>query len=106
MLRLIIQTKKKYDKIEKQALGPKEENGEVDINEMCSTDDESGDGQRTTTQNDVDSEVSFEDDAIEEIDTTVIEEEDWIEYIKRSTEDAMEKMERAKIRCWNRTHKK
>ena len=39
----------------------------------------------------------------EEIDTTVIEEEDWIEYIKRSTEDAMEKMQRAKIRCWNRT---
>ena len=35
------------------------------------------------TQNDVDSEVSFEDDADEEIDTT--EEEDWIEYIKRST---------------------
>ena len=48
----------------------------------------------------------FEDDADEEIDTTVIEEEDWIEYIKRSTEDAMEKTDRAKIRCWNRTHKK
>ena len=32
--------------------------------------------------------------------------EDWIDYIKRSTEDAMEKMERAKIRCWDRTHKK
>ena len=58
------------------------------------------------TQNDVASEVSFEDDADEEIDTTVIEEEDWIEYIKRSTEDAMEKMTHAKIRCWNRTHKK
>ena len=57
-------------------------------------------------KNDVDSEVSFEDDADDEIDTTVIEEEDWIEYIKRSTEDAMEKMECAKIRCWNRTHKK
>ena len=67
---------------------------------------ESGDGQSTRTQNDVDSEVSFEDDAHEEIETTVIEEEDWIEYIRRSTEDAMEKMERAKIRCWNRTHKK
>ena len=106
MLRLIIQTKRKYKKIVKQDIGPKEENGEVDINEMCSTDDESGDGQSTRTQNDVDSEVSFEDDADEEIDTTVIEEEDWIEYIKRSTEDAMEKMERAKIRCWNRTHKK
>ena len=55
--------------------------------------------------NDVDSGVSFENDADEEIDTTVIEEEDWIEYIKRSTEDAMERMEWAKIRCWNRTHK-
>ena len=73
---------------------------------MCSTDDESGDGQSTRTENDVDSEVSFEDDADKEIDTTVIEEEDWIEYIKRSTEDAMEKMAHAKIRCWNRTHKK
>ena len=106
MLRLIIQTKRKYKKIVKQDIGPKEENEEVDINKMCSTDDESGDGQRTSTQNDVDSEVPFEDDVDEEIDTTVIEEEDWIEYIKRSTEDAMEKMERAKIRCWNRTHKK
>ena len=52
----------------------------------------------------MDSEVSFEDVADEEIDTTVIEEEDWIEYITRSTEDAIKKMERAKIRCWNRTH--
>ena len=51
--------------------------------------------------------VSFEDDADdEEIDTTLIEEEDWIEYIKRSTEEAMEKMESAKLRCWNKTHKK
>ena len=80
-------------------LGRKKKNGEVDINEMCSTDDESGDGQSTTTQNDGDGEVSFEDDADEETDTIVIEVEDWIEYIKRSTEDAMEKMERAKIRC-------
>ena len=73
---------------------------------MCSTDDESGDGQSTTTHNDVDSEVSFKDDADDEIDTTLTDEEDWIEYIKRSTEEAMEKMESAKIRCWNRTQKK
>ena len=66
----------------------------------------SGDGQSTTTHNDVDSGVSFEDDADDEIDTTLIEEEDWIEYMKRSTEDATEKMECAKIRCWNRTHNK
>ena len=106
MLRLIIQTNRKYKKTEKQDIGPKEENGEVDINEMCTTNDESGNGQSTTTQNDVDSEVSFEDDADEAIDTTVIEEEDWIDYIKRSTEDAMKQMERGKIRCSNRTHKK
>ena len=106
MLRLIIQTKRKYKKIEKQEIGTNEEIEEIDINEMCSTDDESGDGQSTTTHNDVDSEVSFEDDADDEIDTTLIEEQDWIEYIKRSTEDAMKKMECAMIRCWNRTHKK
>ena len=106
MLRLVFQTKKKDKKIEKQDFGPTKEFEEIDINEMCSTDDESGDGQSTRTQNDVDSEVSFEDDADEEIDTTVTVEEDWIEYTKRSTEDAMEKMERAKIRCWKKTHKK
>ena len=106
MLRLIIHTKRKYKKIEKQDIGSKEENEEIDITEMCSTDHESGDGQSTTTQNDVDSEVSFEDDADDEIDTTVIEEEDWIEYKKRRIEDPMEKVVCAKIRCWNRTHKK
>ena len=72
--------KRKYKKIEKQNIEPKEENGKVDITEMCSTDDESGE--------------------------TTIEEEEWIDYIKRSTGDALEKMEHAKIRCWNRTHKK
>ena len=96
MLRLIIQTRK-YKKIEKQDIVPKEQNGKVDLTEMCSTDDESADGQSTRTQNDVDSEVSFEDDADEEIDTIAIEEEDWIEYIKRSTVDALDKMERAKL---------
>ena len=35
----------------------------------------------------------------------MIEEEEWIDYIKRSTDEAMEKMENAKIRCWNKTHK-
>ena len=104
MLGLIIQTRRKYTKIEKKDIGTNEEIDEIDINEMCST-DESGDGMSTTTHNDVDSEVSFEDDADDEIDTTLIEEEDWIEYIKRSTDEAMEKMESAKIRCWKETHK-
>ena len=106
MLRLIIQTKRKYKKIEKKDIVPKEEKENVDITEICSTDDESDDGQNTKSKDDVDSEVTFEEDSDEEMDTTVMEDEDWIEYIKRSTADALDKMERAKIRCWNRTHKK
>ena len=69
-------------------------------------DDESDDGQSTKSKDDVDSEVTFDEDSAKEMDTIEIEEEDWIEYIKRSTADALDKMERAKIRCWNRTHKK
>ena len=88
MLRLIIQTKKIYKKIEKQDIEPKDENRKVDITDMCSADDESGDGQSTKTHDDVDSEVTFEDDPDEEMDTTAIGEEDWIDYTKRSTVDA------------------
>ena len=106
MLRLIIQTKRKYKKIEKQDIEPKDEKGIVDKTENCSTDEESGDGQSTKSEDDVDSGVTFDEDSEKEIDTIEIEEEDWIEYIKRSTVDALDKMERAKIRCWNRTHKK
>ena len=98
--------KKKIQKIEKQDIEPKEEKRNVDITEICSTDDESDDGQSTKSKDDVDSEVTFEEDSDEEMDTIEIEEEDWIEDIKRSTADALDKMERAKIRCWNRTHKK
>ena len=57
MLGLIIQTKRKYKKIEKKDIEPNEENGKVDITEMCSTDDESGDGQSAEARDDVDSEV-------------------------------------------------
>ena len=106
MLRLIIQTKRKYKKIEKQDIEPKDEKGIVDKTENCSTDEETGDGQSTKSEDDVDSGVTFDEDSEKEIDTIEIEEEDWIDYIKRSTADALDKMERAKIRCWNRTHKK
>ena len=49
--------------MKKQDIEPKDENRKVDIAEMCSADDESGDGQSTKTQDDVDSEVTFEDGA-------------------------------------------
>ena len=97
---------KKIQKNEKQDIEPKEENGIVDMTENCSTDDESGEGQSTKSKDDVDSEVTFEEDSDEEMDTIENEEEDWIEYIKRSTVDALDSLEHAKIRCWNRTHKK
>ena len=93
--------KENTKKIEKQDIEPKEEKGIVDITEMCSTDDESG---RRSEQKLMSGQ--FEEDSDKEMDTIEIEEEDWIEYIKRSTADALDKMERAKIRCWNRTHKK
>ena len=105
MLRLIIQTKRKYKKIEKQYTEPKDEKGIVEKTENFNTDEESGDGQSTKSVDDVDSGATFDEDSEKEIDTIEIEEEDWIEYIKRSTAEALDKMERAKIRCWNRTHK-
>ena len=58
------------------------------------------------THEDQDSDVSFENDTEEELDTTVIEKEDWVDNIKRSTNDDMEKMGNEKIQCWNKTNKK
>ena len=76
MLRLIIQTKRKYKKIEKQDIEPKDEKGIVEKTENCSTDEESGDGQSTKSEDDVDSGVTFDEDSEKEIDTIEIEEED------------------------------
>ena len=80
MLRLIIQTKRRYKKIVKQK---DKTNEEKDTNDLCSTGDESEDGQSSNTHKDQDSDVSFENDTEEEIDTSEIEEEDWIDYIKK-----------------------
>ena len=82
------------------------EEGNDDKTENCSTDDKSGDDQSTKSEDDLDSGVSFDEDSEKDIDTVEIEEEDWIDYIRRSTADAIDKMEQAKIRCWNRTHRK
>ena len=50
--------------------------------------------------------MSFEIDNDEEIDAADIEEEEWVEYKKRSTIEAMEKMEHENIRCWKLTQRK
>ena len=73
---------------------------------MSSIEDENEDGQSSITHNDEDSDISFESDTDDEIDTTEIKEEDWIEYIARSTDEAIDKMEDAKIMCWIKTHKR
>ena len=62
------------------------------IDSSC-TDDVSEDGKSSVSHNDQDSDVSFESDNDEEIDAAEIEEEDWVDYIRRSTNEAMEKME-------------
>ena len=93
-------------KIQKDRETKRQDQRRKNTNDMSSTGDESEDGQSSNTHNDQDSDVSFENDTGEEIvDTTEIEEEDWIEYKETSTNDAMEKMENAKIRCWSKTHK-
>ena len=85
-------------------LGPfagkrKDETNETDDTEdLDSAEDENEDGQSSNTHKDQDSDVSFENDTEEEIDTTEFDEEYWIEYIKRSTNDAIEKMGNAKTR--------
>ena len=45
-------------------------------------------------------------DSDEHIDTAEIEEEDWIDYMKRSTDEARERMKTAEIQCWIKTHRR
>ena len=66
----------------------------------------SEDGHSSRTDCDQDSDISFMNDTDEERDTAVIEEEDWIEYMKRSTDEAIEQMKTTKIQCWIKTHRK
>ena len=89
MLRLITQTKRRYKKIVKHKVKTSEDFNNIDSS--C-TDVESEDGKSCVSHNDQDSDVSFESDNDEEIDAAEIEEEDWVDYIKRSTNEAMEKM--------------
>ena len=71
-----------------------------------SSEDETDDGNSSNTDCDQDSDISFMNDTDEEIDTAEIEEEDWINYMKRSTVEAMERMKTAKIQCWIKTHRR
>ena len=72
MLRLIIQTKRRYKKIVKQKVKTNEDNEEKDTNDLSSTGDESEDGQSSVSHKDQGSDASFESGIDEDIDTTEI----------------------------------
>ena len=65
-----------------------------------SAEDELEEGSSSNTDCDQDTDVSFMNDADEEIDATEIEQEDSVEYMKRSTAEAEERMKAAQIPCW------
>ena len=79
------------------------ESGKEDEENQESSDDEIGDGHRSNINCDQDSDISFMKDTDEEIDRAEIEEEDWIEYVRRSTEEVRERMKTAKIQSWIKT---
>ena len=49
--------------------------------------------------------MSFQEDADEEIDATE-NEEDWIDYIRRSTNEAEEHMGKHNVGCWIEVHRR
>ena len=69
-----------------------------------SSDEETAEGISSNTDCDQDSHISFMNDTDEDIDTSEIEEEDWVEYMKCSTAVAVEWMTAAKIPCWIEMH--
>ena len=83
MLRLIVETSARRT-------GKQEEN-----DSHCVTVEETGEGSEQNSDKDQDSDVSFQEDSDEEIDKSEKEEE-WIEFIKRSTKEAEEHMKKCR----------
>ena len=94
MLRLIVQTKRRYtlkNKREKKETSTR--TGNQEENDSHCVTDETGEGSEQNSGKDQDSDVSFQQDSDEEIDKSEKEEE-WIEFIKRSTKEAEEHMKK------------
>ena len=60
----------------------------------------------SNTDCDQDSNISFIEDSDNAQDEPEIEEEERINYMKRSTKEVEEQMKKAKITCWIETHRK
>ena len=106
MLRLIIQTKRKYKKKRKSSSNKKEEvpGGKEENNENYSV-RETEDDLQEDSNTDQDSDVSFQEEADEEMDATDNEEE-WVEFIKRGTKDAEGHMKKHLLPCWIEVHRR
>ena len=76
------------------------EDGKEDEENQRSYENETDDGHSSNTNCEQHSDISFMNDTDEESDTAEIEEEDWIEHMKRSTEEAMKRMKLQKNQCW------
>ena len=105
MLRLIMQTstKRRDQKIEKQKDETKENH---DAKDFSSTTDENEDGQSSNTHNDQDIDISFKSDTDVKLTQLRLRKKTGMNTSKKSTDEAIDKMEGAKIRCWIKTHKR
>ena len=63
-----------------------ETNENDDTEDSGSTEDEYGDVQGSNTHNEQDSYISFENDTDDEIDTTAIEAEEWLENLEKEAQ--------------------
>ena len=100
MLRLIVQTKRKYKKKEKKNKADEETESDEeptggkthkeDSEHQQDTEDETDEGNRTNTECDQDSDVSFLNDTDEDIDTAEVEEECIENTKKKSTKKTWE----------------
>ena len=107
MLGLIVQTKRNTNQKKTIANGTGEKMLKKNEEEgtKCATDKETEEGSDQNSDKDQNSDVSFQKNIDEAIDTTEKEEE-WIEFIKRSTKEAEEHMKQKKIPCWIETHRR
>ena len=99
MLRLIVQTRRKYKKEDGKQHENQKSDNEKEKESQENFEGDTQEGSSTDTDCDQDSDVSFAEDSDKEIDTAELEQEDCIEYMKRSTA-AEEEMRKAKIPCW------
>ena len=98
----------KIEKIEEDNVeGPRmDEDRPENKDDAQESDKETDEGETSNTDCDQDSNISFIEDSDNAQDEPEIEEEEWINYMKRSTKEVEEQMKKAKITCWIETHRK